>query len=433
MMEEVIMASFNNFNIAKRNNTNDLRMPDRKSFYVNKRFDREAYLYAVSELQEKIYSLSQYNSSVEIHLTDFTRSVSQKLFNASEKNQVFSPISIYIALAMLAVLSDGSSQKQILNLLGYDTQNELMETIDTLIQSLSVSTDFYKSLVSTSLWFNDQTLVNRATLQILADHFGTDSFSGNIDDPVYTSAMRNWLNNATGKMLKESSESLNFDPLSEFTVISTVLFKALWNDEFNLSKTKPGTFHTSIGDVQVPFMYQDDEGTVFFGNTFTAISKGLSYGNSMIFILPNEGFKPEELINGEEIYKLLTIERINIKNETFIIHQTIPKFDISHRHELSAVIQETGITDIFDEDLADFNKSIVTIDNVYISKITHACRLKIDERGCEGAAQTIPLAVACCARPTEEYDFILDRPFIVAVRSSNGCPLFLSIVNSPEK
>ena len=100
MMEEVIMASFNNFNIAKRNNTNDLRMPDRKSFYVNKRFDREAYLYAVSELQEKIYSLSQYNSSVEIHLTDFTRSVSQKLFNASEKNQVFSPISIYIALAM---------------------------------------------------------------------------------------------------------------------------------------------------------------------------------------------------------------------------------------------------------------------------------------------------------------------------------------------
>ena len=434
IMEEAIMSDFYDFNIAKRNSTNDLRMPDKKKYYVNKRFDRNAYEWAVIELQENIYSLSKYNPSVETHLANFTKSISKQLIlNASGKNKVFSPISIYITLAMLAVLSDGSSQKQILDLLGYDNKNELLDAIDSLIPSLSVSTDFYKSLVSTSLWFNDQVLVNKNIILSLADRFGTDSFSGDIHDPAYTSAMWKWLNNATGKMLKGSSESLDFDPLSVLIVISSILFKALWDDEFNLSKTKSGTFYASNEPAQVSFMYQDDKGTVFFGNTFTAIFKGLSYGNSMIFILPNEGFSPEELISGEDIYKLLSDERIDIRNKDYIIHETIPKFDITQQYEISPILKETGITDIFDEAQACFKNSVKATDNVYISKIAHTCRLKIDERGCEGAAQTIPFAVACCAGPTEEYDFVLDRPFIAVVCASNGSPLFLSVVNNPEE
>ena len=433
-MEEDIMSDYYKYSIAKRDCTKDLRMPDKKNFYVDKHFDREAYDRAVFELQEKIYSLSNINPTAVNRIADFTESVSQQLLlNGNRNNQVFSPISIYVALASLSLLSDGTSQKQIMDLIGYDSQSRMMEDFRSIMQPLSVSTSFYKNLVSSSLWFNDQTIVNNDVIQSLADYLGTNSFSGAIDDPSYTAAMEDWLNKAAGNMLKEASNTVSFNGYSVMNVNSAILFKALWDDEFNLSKTKPGTFQSPNGPVQVSYMFQDEKGTVFFGNTFTAVSKGLSYGNSMLFVLPNEGYSPEDLIAGEEIYQLLSINKNDISQERYIIHETIPKFDITQNIEISEVLKKAGVTDIFDVVKANLENSVKATDNVYISKLTHSCRLKIDERGCEGAAITVAFAAASCAGPKRVYDFVLDRPFIAVVRSSNKCPLFFGIVNDPSQ
>ncbi|MBR3167445.1 MAG: hypothetical protein IKF18_01985 [Erysipelotrichaceae bacterium] len=94
-------------------------------------------------------------------------------------------------------------------------------------------------------------------------------------------------------------------------------------------------------------------------------------------------------------------------------------------------IEAFGVKDIFDESLADFRRTAKTNDDVYISEIEHKCRLKIDEKGCEGVAQTVAYAVALGIGPDGEYDFILNRPFIVIVHSIGYCPLFLGVVNNP--
>ena len=68
---------------------------------------------------------------------------------------------------------------------------------------------------------------------------------------------------------------------------------------------------------------------------------------------------------------------------------------------------------------------------IFVSKVDHAARVKIDEKGCEAAAYTVMQMMNTAMLPREEIDFVLDRPFIFAITGEDGLPLFIGIVNQP--
>ena len=51
----------------------------------------------------------------------------------------------------------------------------------------------------------------------------------------------------------------------------------------------------------------------------------------------------------------------------------------------------------------------------------------------EAAAFTVITADGAGFLPDDEVDFILDRPFIYAVTGADGLPLFVGVINNPEK
>ena len=57
--------------------------------------------------------------------TFWQQSMQQFLSGSQDENQVYSPVSLYLALTMLAELTDGASRQQILDLLGQDTVETL--------------------------------------------------------------------------------------------------------------------------------------------------------------------------------------------------------------------------------------------------------------------------------------------------------------------
>ena len=66
-----------------------------------------------------------------------------------------------------------------------------------------------------------------------------------------------------------------------------------------------------------------------------------------------------------------------------------------------------------------------------MNQAQHAVRVAIDEKGLLAAAYTI-LGLAGSAAPTDEaIDFVLHRPFLFLVESSDGLPLFTGVVNQP--
>ena len=68
---------------------------------------------------------------------------------------------------------------------------------------------------------------------------------------------------------------------------------------------------------------------------------------------------------------------------------------------------------------------------IFVSKVNHSARVKIDEKGCEAAAYTVMMMTNSAMPPKEEVDFILNRPFLFVITGEDGLALFIGIVNEP--
>ena len=68
-------------------------------------------------------------------------------------------------------------------------------------------------------------------------------------------------------------------------------------------------------------------------------------------------------------------------------------------------------------------------DGYFISRVIHAAKIEVNEKGTEAAAATVVAAEAGAAAPVEEPQGIqldFDRPFLYGiVDRENGVPLFL--------
>ena len=101
--------------------------------------------------------------------------------------------------------------------------------------------------------------------------------------------------------------------------------------------------------------------------------------------------------------------------------------------ELSAGLRALGLTDAFDPKCSDFTPLTRELEELFVSRVQHAARVKIDEEGCEAAAYTVILvAEAAFEEPEPEViEFILDRPFLFVITNAGGLPLCVGVVNRP--
>lgn len=82
---------------------------------------------------------------------------------------------------------------------------------------------------------------------------------------------------------------------------------------------------------------------------------------------------------------------------------------------------------------ADFSP-VTSEKEVFVSDAKQATRLKIDEKGVEGAGYTyldMPCGSICLDKP-EEIDFKLDRPFMFSVVNSTA-PIFVGTIINPNQ
>ena len=75
---------------------------------------------------------------------------------------------------------------------------------------------------------------------------------------------------------------------------------------------------------------------------------------------------------------------------------------------------------------------IENADGVFLSRAEHAARVAIDEEGVTAAAYTVMMEAGAAMPPDEKIDFTLDRPFVFAITSQDGLPLFIGVVNTPN-
>ena len=357
--------------------------------------------------------------------------IPQLLTDGSGENKACSPINIYMALAMLAEITDGESREQILSLLGSDDLNDL-RTEASAVWNANYSNDgAVTSILASSLWLNDKINFKQEAMDALAKYYYASSFRGEMGSAALDQALQGWINQQTGGLLKEQASGLTMDKETILALATTIYFRAKWAGEFSEDNTRPETFHADSGDVTCDFMHQSGTNTYYWSDRFSAVSKRLEGSGAMWFLLPDEGVTPEELLADEAALDLLLGSGESVESKYLIVNLSVPKFDIASELDLTASLKNLGITDVFDPASADF--SPMTADTeAYLSQARHAARVVIDEEGVTAAAYTVMMKEGAAAPPEEEVDFALNRPFVFAITGTDGLPLFVGIVRQPQ-
>lgn len=365
-------------------------------------------------------------------LEEFLReSIAAVLSDDSGKNRTYSPLNVYMALAMLAEVSQGSSRQQILELLGCGSIEALRTQVGHLWNAHYRADGANASLLANSLWLDSGSPYVQSTVDGLAESYYASVFHGDLGTEGMNEALRDWLNAQTDGLLEDAVKDVKLDPQTVFALASTVYYRAKWQDGFNEEMDTQDLFHTASGDTTVTYMHRTLKGKrLYQGDGYRAIALELEDDSRMWLILPDEGSSPQELLAQGDCLDLILGDAPGYVTADVVL--SLPKFDIASKQDLKAQLKDLGVTAVFSSDTADFSPLTGQTGGICVDKVEHAARVAIDEEGVTAAAYTvIDAPTSGIPQELEKIEFTLDRPFLFAITSQDDLPLFTGIVERP--
>ena len=297
-------------------------------------------------------------------------------------------------------------------MLGAADIETVRKTADALWKANSANTPILTSLLGNSLWLNNRIAFNETTLQTLAEQYHASSFRGKAGADKMNKALQKWTDEATGGLLSDYVKDLKTTPDTVMALLSTLYFKAAWENAFQPELTEPSVFHGTKGDTEVPMMHAVIPCDAGKTDRFSAVRIPLEGLGSMIDLLAD----PSALNSvWEEAYTCAEL--------------SLPKFKVSAKTDLLPVLEALGVTDALDPAKADFSP-LTAEKPLYVSKAEHAAAVEIDENGVTGAAYTVIYVDEGEFAPADPISLTFDRPFLFTVNGPDGSILFAGAVRN---
>ena len=340
------------------------------------------------------------------------------------KNAIYSPVSLWAALAMAAQCAEGDSRAQVLNALGAESVEDLQEQVSQVWRRLYTENGTSSLLLANSIWLDSGKPGNyvQETLDTLAEQY----FAGTYCVPMGTAeadkAVTEWISQQTNGLIGSGEPVVETDALTLALLVSTLYYRAGWKDAFQPEQTWQDDFTNGQGQTtQTAFMHRTASGNWCKAEGYQAAALSTDLGE-MVFVLPDEGTTPESLLQDSDFLGKLEFDRFGP------VEWSVPKFDVNSDLDLMETLHKLGVTDLLSPDKADL--SALTDLEAFLSDAKQLARVKVDEEGVEAAAATIlsfKLASATIEDP-EVCVMDLDRPFLFVIRTEN-IPLFVGVVN----
>lgn len=346
-------------------------------------------------------------------------------FLTADKNTVFSPISAYMALSMLAEVAGGDTRAEILSLLGAESIEFLRGQAHAVWNANYFNDGRVTSILGNSIWMDGRVAYNKETLNTVAEKYYASSFCGTMGTEEYDKVFRNWLNEQTGKMLSDYVNNEGFSSATVFAIASTMYYRAQWGTAFE--ETAKDVFHSKKGDKTADFLDETRWGSYVKGDGFSAVGKDLVLSGNMWFILPDEGKSVESLLSNSEALSFIAAPDAYDDTEYKLINLSVPRFDVSAKTDLIGGLENLGVKSCFDPRKADFTP--LADMPMYVSEAHQAARVKIDETGVEAASYTeIEFKETGTFTDDLPIEFKADRPFVFVITGSDRLPLFIGVV-----
>ncbi len=353
-------------------------------------------------------------------------------------DQVISPASVALALAMVHAGARGNTAKELADALHMSRPvAEVQSTITAMMMGWARERERAELTVANRLFGDRGVAFEGPFLDLTGRSFGAPL--DRVDFRTAAEAARQEINSWVADRTHERIENLlppgSVDATTRLVLVNAIYFKSAWMRPFPEYRTAPAPFHAAHGTHDVPTM-RITRSLMLVEDTKAGVQAvELAYQDarfSMMVVMPTGTGS----LSGIE--RDLTPERIatwRAAQTSQRIDLSLPKFRIAPPDalRLGQVLNRLGIGAAFTSD-ADLTGMAPAHEQLQLAEGYHKGFIEVDEKGTEAAAATAIAAPAGGLPPTGEPRAIrFDRPFVFLIRDDKtGMILFVGRVTDPS-
>lgn len=353
--------------------------------------------------------------------------------SARDGNVCVSPFSIGNVLAMIANGDNGASRDEILSLFGFKSGEEGIAELNAYYQTLLSNLpnlDETECFFTNSLWCDPQIPIRPDFEKTVSSYFYNVKLGISPQGEIGREAINQFVRTNTYRLI----DNFLKDPIdSSVAFLNTSYFKGSWTYAFPEEATKEKDFLNIDNSISsVHFMktlasckYAKTEN----GTEALRLPIGKEGGDfSMTLILPTIDINHQAC---EEVMTEALIKEIDDNFVEKLMIVSIPRFEsFTDNFNAMEILSGMGLKKTCDPD-SGFPLIVDYPQPFYLNTFIHACKIKVNENGTEGAAASMggnDLSLGNDDNP-QWQEIVFDRPFVFMIReNSTGTILFIGSV-----
>jgi serpin B len=372
-----------------------------------------------------VIQMSDAESNAILQSTDFGFDLFRRVCaEKGDENVFMSPLSASLTMSMLANGTSGESQAQILSALGYSSDKEGLDALNSingrLLTTLPITDAQTKLALANAVWADNSYPLKDTFKQTMASVYKATLENLDLNSQDGVDRINRWCSDKTNGLIPKI---LDGQQLLSYVLVNVLYFKGLWTDKFYVSETESDYFVCQDGSKSLVNMMNIRESMPYFANLDFSIT-AKDFGNGafrMYFMLPAEGSTLESSMLA------LTASNWqswidNIPNRE--INFALPRFSLEGNYVLNDVLKSMGVRNIFSPDVADL--SGMSTAGAFVDFVKQKTYIDVNEEGVEAVAATGgAISLGVCPQ------IKCNRPFIFLIaEKSTGAILFAGKVSS---
>ncbi|GAB3011368.1 serpin family protein [Niabella terrae] len=341
-----------------------------------------------------------------------------------------SPLSLHIALGMLANGAEGSTHTEIMNALKAEqlSQGALNQAYSTLLTELPQADPAVEMALANAIFYKNGFSVEAPFLGILHNSFNAE-ITALPFLPEDLTIINQWASDHTNGKIPQVLQELS--PNLVMLLMNALYFKGDWRIRFDKKNTAAQPFYREAATAStVQMMQRKDTFELATGSGYRALQ--LAYGNGQFratLLLPDEDKSITDIFNQLDAAAWQQLQR---SFQTRTVQLGLPKFKLSAAYDLNKTLEDMGMVKVFQPDAANL-EGISPVKPLFVSFVKQNTFAAVDEQGTEAAAVTT-IGVEVTSAPAPPPQFICNKPFglIISEKTSNTI-LFMGRIMDPKQ
>lgn len=361
------------------------------------------------------YEVGSIDNDMIAEINHFSYKLIKKIFTVQD-NQLFAPLSLYMALSMLVEGTSSTTSAELENLLG-QKREKLTKQLKLIYENNYYSNQNGRVYLANSLWLKKGLKINSEYLDFIKDNFYAQSYEIDFTKRKEKDKIIKWINYYTENVLKLDRNNYQIEDNLALLLLNTIYFDNKWLIAYDKEKTVEDTFYLDKNNTKM-VEYMNHQISTLYKKTseYVVVMDYFENNNTITYIMPTIPFD-----------KLCSKDFTSFTNDLVMgeVNLSVPKFDYSKEYNLNEALKSLGVRKIFEKD--SLNK---IGENLSVNYIKQNVGIKLSESGAKAAAVT-SIGIMKSSLVVDPITIKLDRPFLYLIKDANNVLLFVGILNYP--